>query len=138
MTTEEIAREYFEAWNRRDFDRVESLVAKGAEIVDFDGTVYHGPSGARSNGELYATAFPDGRIEIKRITAAGDTAVAELVGHGTNDGPFGDVPATHREAELPFCDVLTIRGDKVVRDRAYGDTATMLKQLGLMPEPAHA
>ena len=138
MGNEQIAREYFEAWNRRDFDRIEALVADDAELVDFDGTTYHGPSGARANGELYATAFPDGKIEIKSIVAAGQTAVAELVGHGTNDGPFGDVPATHREAKLPFCDVLTIRDGKIVRDRAYGDSATMLKQLGLMPELAHA
>jgi len=138
MGIEEIAREYFEAWNRRDFDRVEALVADDAEVVDFDGTVFHGPSGARSNGEVYATAFPDGRIDIKSIVAAGNTAVAELVGNGTNDGPFGDVPATHREVRMPFCDVLTIRDGKIVRDRAYGDTATMLAQLGLMPEPAHA
>lgn len=138
MGSEEIAREYFEAWNRRDFDRIEALVADDAEVVDFDGTVSHGPSGARSNAEMYATAFPDGRIDIKRIVAAGEFAVAELVGTGTNDGPFGDVPATHREVRLPFCDVLTVRDGKIVRDRGYADTATMLRQLGLMPELAHA
>ena len=138
MSIEDIAREYFEAWNRRDFDRVAALVADDAELVDFDGTVERGPEGARQQSERYANAFSDGRLEIKRIVTAGDTAVAELVGRGTNDGPFGEAQATHRSVELPFCDVLTFRDDMIVRDRQYGDTATMLVQLGLMPEPAHA
>lgn len=138
MGIEEIAREYLESWNRRDFDRYDALVADDADIVDFDGSTGRGPAGARQQAEIYATAFPDGRIEIKRVVAAGDTAVVECVGRGTNDGPFGDVPATHKRAELPFVDVLTIRGDKIVSDRQYGDTATMLQQLGLMPEPARA
>jgi steroid delta-isomerase-like uncharacterized protein len=136
MGIEQLAREYFEAWNNRNFDRISALVADDAEIIDFDGTVSRGPSGARAQAEMYATAFPDGKLEIKQLVAAGETAVAEIVGRGTNDGPFGDAPATHKSAELPFCDVLTIRDGKIVRDRNYGDTATMLKQLGLMPEMA--
>jgi steroid delta-isomerase-like uncharacterized protein len=138
MGIEEIAREYFEAWNKREFDRIEELVADTAEIIDFDGTIDRGRAGAREQAERYAAAFPDGKIEIKGIVSGGDTAVAELVGRGTNDGPLGDIPATHKRVELPFCDVLTIRDGKIVRDRQYGDTATMLQQLGLMPEPARA
>jgi steroid delta-isomerase-like uncharacterized protein len=138
MGMEEIAREYFEAWNRRDFGRIEEMVADNAEIIDFDGTIDRGPAGARQQSERYAAAFPDGKLEITRIVTAGDTAVAEIVGRGTNDGPFGDVPATHKKAELPFCDVLTIRDGKIVRDRQYGDMVTLLQQLGLMPEMATA
>jgi steroid delta-isomerase-like uncharacterized protein len=138
MGIEEIAREYFEAWNRREFGRIEELVADNAEIIDFDGTTERGPAGARAQSERYATAFPDGKLEITRIVTGGETAVAELVGRGKHDGPFGDVPATHKSVELPFCDVLTIRDGKIVRDRQYGDTAMLLQQLGLMPEMAPA
>jgi steroid delta-isomerase-like uncharacterized protein len=138
MGIEEIAREYFEAWNRREFGRIAELVADDAEIIDFDGTVDRGPTGAREQSERYAAAFPDGKLEIKQIVTSGETAIAELVGRGTNDGPLGELPATHKSVELPFCDVLTIRDGKVVRDRQYGDTATMLQQLGLMPEMARA
>ncbi len=138
MGIEEVAREYLEVWNRRDWSRLDTLVADDAEIVDFDGSSGTGPAGARAQGEMYATAFPDGTIEIKRLIVAGDTAVAEVVGRGTNDGPFGDTPATHRSGELPFVNVITIREGKVVADRQYGDTMTLLTQLGLAPEPAHA
>jgi steroid delta-isomerase-like uncharacterized protein len=138
MGNEEIAREYFEAWNRRDFDRLEALVADDAELVDFDGTTGRGPAGARAQAELYSTAFSDGKIEIQRLITSGDTVVMEGVGRGTNDGPFGDMPATHKQVALPFVDVLTFRDGKIVRDRNYGDTATLMKQLGLMPELAQA
>lgn len=138
MAIEDIAREYVEAWNSRAFDRLESLVSDDAEIIDFDGSSGRGPTGVRAQAELYANAFPDGKIEITRIIAAGETAVVEQVGRGKNDGPFGDVPATHKTAELPFVNVLDIRDGKIVRDRQYGDTATMLQQLGLMPDMAHA
>lgn len=138
MGKEAIAREYFEAWNNRDFGRIEALVADDAEVIDFDGTVERGPAGARKFAELYAAAFPDGKLEITSIASAGDTVIIEAIGRGTHDGPFGDIPATHRYAELPYCDILTFRGDKIARDRQYGDMATLLTQLGLMPEPAHA
>jgi steroid delta-isomerase-like uncharacterized protein len=138
MGNEEIARQYFEAWNNRDFDLMQELVADDAEIIDFDGTIDRGKAGVRAQGERYASAFPDGKIEIQRLASAGDIVVAEIMGRGTNDGPFGEIPPTHKSAELPFCDVLTIRAGKIVRDRQYGDTATLLQQLGLMPEMAQA
>jgi predicted ester cyclase len=87
---------------------------------------------------MYATAFPDGKLEIVDLVVAGDTAVAEMVGRGTNDGPFGEIPATHRSAQLPYVNVITVREGKVVRDRLYGDQVTLLQQLGLMPEMAQA
>jgi steroid delta-isomerase-like uncharacterized protein len=138
MGTEEIAREYIESWNRRDFDRLEQFVAEGAEIINFDGTTGIGPAASRAQAEMYATAFPDGKLEIVDLVVAGDTAVAEMVGRGTNDGPFGEIPATHRSAELPYVNVITVREGKVVRDRLYGDQVTLLQQLGLMPEMAQA
>jgi steroid delta-isomerase-like uncharacterized protein len=138
MGNEEIARAYLETWNRRDWTAFEALVAEDATIVDFDGSSGTGPAGARAQGELYATAFPDGVVEIVRLIGAGDVVVAELIGRGTNDGPFGDTPPTHRKAELPFVNVITIRDGKVAGDRQYGDTMTLLAQLGLVPEPAHA
>jgi steroid delta-isomerase-like uncharacterized protein len=136
MGNEEIAREYIESWNRRDFDRLDSFVAEDAEIVNFDGTTGIGPAGSRAQAEMYANAFPDGKLEILSMAAAGEVVVAEIVGRGTNDGPFGEIPATHRSVELPYASVITIRDGKVIRDRLYGDQVTMLQQLGLMPEMA--
>lgn len=138
MGIEQIARQYIDSWNRRDFATVESLLAADAASIDFDGTTVHGPAAARAQGEMWATAFPDGQLEVKSLVAAGDTVVMELHGRGTNDGPFGDLPATHRAAEMPFCQILRIAEGKIVYDRQYGDTAGLFAQLGVTPELATA
>ena len=138
MGVEDIAREYIEAFNLRRFDRIEELASDDVEVVDLDGSTSRGKQAARRSAEFYTTAFPDATVTIDKIVTAGDTVLAEMTGRGTNDGPFGDTPATHRKVEMQFCEVLTIEGGKITSDHLYGDTATMMRQLGLLPEPAHA
>lgn len=64
--------------------------------------------------------------------------VVEFMGRGTHTGPLhtptGDVPATGRRVDLPFCDVHRIEDGKITNGRSYFDLATMMRQLGLMPE----
>ena len=69
-----------------------------------------------------------------------DYAVVEFVGRGTNTGPLatpqGEIPATGRAIEIPFCDVHRIEDGKITNGRSYFDMATMMRQLGLLPKAA--
>lgn len=133
-----IARTIYESFNNRDFDRAASLMANDVEWRDMPtGEVWHGPNGFKQSFQRWATAFPDGKCEITNLVCAGDWCTVEFIGRGTNTGPMagptGEMPATGRRVEVPFCDVFEIKNGKVTRGHSYFDMATMLQQLGLMP-----
>ena len=129
-------RLYEEFWNGRDFDAIASSASEDVECMNVPAnTTLHGRPGYREFAQAWATAFPDGRVEIKRITASDDGVAVEFVGRGTNTGPLfgpeGPIPPTGRKGELQLCDVLEIKDGSVRRVRSYYDSATLMRQLGL-------
>ena len=136
-----IARMVLESFNARDFDQAVRVAANDIEcvLIPFN-TTQHGPQGYRDLLQNWATAFPDGQCEIRRVIADEQGASVEYIGRGTQTGPLqgpaGTIPPTGRRAEVAFCDVLEIERGKVRRTRSYFDSSTMMRQLGLLPEPA--
>lgn len=130
------ARRLYELWNERNFDEVASMAADDGQLeVVGTGDVFHGPDGSRVYSEVWAAGFPDGRITIDNLIAAGDWVVVEFTGRGTHTGTFvtsaGEIPATGRSVTIKLCDVLEFRDGKVYRQRTYFDSGSMMAQLGL-------
>ena len=46
--------------------------------------------------------------------------------------PAGTIPATGKTLQLRFAEVFEMRDGKIKTTRAYWDTATLMRQLGLM------
>lgn len=44
------------------------------------------------------------------------------------------VPPTNKPLEVPFTSVVNIRGDRLYHEHIAWDQATLLRQLGLLPE----
>jgi steroid delta-isomerase-like uncharacterized protein len=135
----EMARSLYDRWNARDFDRLAELMAKDGEIVLVGSdTRFRGPAGAIEFSQMWAEGFPDGRVEVERTVASGDYVSVEFTGRGTHTGTLrgsgGDIPATGRSLTLHLCDFYEIRDGKIVSLHSYFDSASMLTQLGLMPE----
>jgi steroid delta-isomerase-like uncharacterized protein len=134
-----IARTLAEDWNKRDFDHAAGFYADDSEILIVgSGTSFRGPEGAQQFGRMWADGFPDGKITIDNLIATGDHVVVQYTGKGTQTGtlaaPGGDIPATGRSVTLELCDVLRIESGKVKSARTYFDSASLLMQLGVMPE----
>jgi steroid delta-isomerase-like uncharacterized protein len=134
-----IARELYDRWNARDFDRLAELMANDGEIVLVGSdTHFRGPAGAIEFSQMWADAFPDGRVKVERTVASGDNVCVEFTGKGTHTGtlrgPGGDIPATGRSVTLHLCDFYEIRSGKIRSVHSYFDSASMLTQLGVMPE----
>ena len=135
----EIARRLYEQWNAREFERVAELVADDGEIVLVGSdTRFRGPEGAIEFSRMWADGFPDGKVTIDHIIQSGDTVVVQFTGRGTQTGPLrgpgGDIPATGRSVTLNLCDVHDIRDGKIRKLSSYFDSASLLQQLGVMPE----
>ncbi len=84
-------------------------------------------------------AFPDLSGENTNIFGTGDYFVWEWVMRGTHTGPLvgpqGEIPPTGRRAEVRGCSVGRVNAQGLIgEDHIYFDTASMMQQLGLMPE----
>jgi steroid delta-isomerase-like uncharacterized protein len=135
----EIARKLYDHWNAREFDAVAELMADDGEIVLVGSdTRFRGRDGSLEFSHMWADGFPDGKVTIDRTIASGDNVVVEYTGTGTQTGtlrgPGGDIPATGRSVTLHLCDVHEIRDGKIRKVSSYFDSASLLEQLGVMPE----
>ncbi len=74
-----IAREYFDAWNRRDWAKFRSLMHPDYSYTGGDGQEQKGPEAGLAIGQMFANGFPDGKIEVRRIHVAGDAAIVEFI-----------------------------------------------------------
>jgi ketosteroid isomerase-like protein len=84
----------------------------------------------------WKTAFSDARIADASYLEDGDWTIARFQGRGVNDGPLGDLPATGRQLDLPYCELMRWRDGQAVEGAMYYDTGSLMVQLGHMEPPA--
>lgn len=133
-----VVRSLFDAFNDGDLSRAAECVADDFELVDVAaGQTFQGPDGCRRWLRMFRDALPDARTELVNVVADGARVASEHVGRGTHSGPFvtpaGTIPPTGRPVELRIGEFYEVRDGKIISLIAYYDTATMMRQLGLMP-----
>ncbi len=130
----ETAREYMDCWNRRDWNRYREMLHTQYSYTGGDGVRQQGADAGLAVGQMFATGFPDGRIDVEKIHSAGDTVIVEFIGRGTHNGELMGYRATGRAVTIPVCNVLEFRDGKIYAERQYPDMAHMMRQLGLIQE----
>jgi steroid delta-isomerase-like uncharacterized protein len=132
---EELVVEHMESENRHEYD---------ATIATFDhpryeligtGDVYDGPQEVARYFAETRTAFPDQRNELIALHHADDAVIVEADLHGTHEGPFRGLPPTGRKFEMRFAAVFVFEDDRLVCERVYFDSGTVLRQLGIARDP---
>lgn len=109
-----------------------------AEIIHPDYR-YEGPDGAQLHGldELqmlvtgYRTGFSDFHVVITSEIADGDLVAMTMTLTGTHDGEFDGIPATGERLSLPLAVFTRIEDGRIIEDREFYDTGSLLAQLGL-------
>lgn len=132
-----LAREIYEAFNSRDFQRVLDRANADVEIVFHPaGQTSHGHAGFTDFMKGFASAFPDGKITVTNQVASGDQVANEFRFTGTHTGtlvtPQGEVPPTGRTLDATICEVWTIKSGKLASLRNYQDMMAFMRQLGLV------
>ena len=126
-----VIREHMEAENRLDFD---------AAIATFDhpryelvgtGQVFEGEEQVRKYYAASRAAFPDQRNEIHTLRHADDAVVVEFDLLGTHLGNFAGFEPTGRTFRCRMAAIFEFDGDRIVCERIYFDSGTVLRQLGL-------
>ncbi len=129
-------RAVYDGFNTGDVPLLLSLVTDDFALQDVAlGMSWHGKQGWGEWLQNWATSLPDAQTHIDSIMAEGDVIVTEHTGRGTHTGPLntpaGTIPPTGKTIELKFAEFFIMRGDKIKIMRAYWDTGTLMRQLGL-------
>jgi steroid delta-isomerase-like uncharacterized protein len=86
----------------------------------------------------FFTAFPDVKLEVPTMFAAGDYVVTIGTVTGTNDGPMGPMKKTGKKVTATYAELVKIKDGKVGELWRFYNGLSMAKQLGLIPEPKPA
>jgi steroid delta-isomerase-like uncharacterized protein len=133
MNPEAVVRELYDAFNERDFERAAETVAQSCEHESIAWATVARTSAEVTDGlRAWASAFPDGFVEMTKVIATGPWVVVEWHARGTQTGPLRGEPPTGRRFERRGCAVAEVEDGKIVRYRDYFDRAQMYEPLGLM------
>ena len=130
-----------EAFNQRDFEAMTRHYADSITWTD------HAKGRTFSTPQEFRTDFLAGWLELSsdvrvtdaRYLEAAATVVSTFTAEGTHDGSLGPFPATGREFALPLCEMWHFEASgRVVGGDLYYDQVSLLRQVGLMPQPSGA
>jgi steroid delta-isomerase-like uncharacterized protein len=132
---EAIVREHMESENRHDFDTTMGTFHHPRYEIIATGDVHDGEVAVARYFEETRNAFPDQRNELIQLHHAEDAVVAEFDLKGTHEGPFRGLPPTGRAFKCRMVALFLFEDDRLVGERVYFDSATILRQLGIAHDP---
>jgi steroid delta-isomerase-like uncharacterized protein len=118
----EVAREYIEAYNSGDLDRIAAVLADDIRLVHHNrGVDVRGKQDARGLFETYGKLFPDKKFSNRRsLTATGDRVFVE---HTWGGKAAADVPGWAAAGETVSLDLgtfITVRDGQIAEYHDYG------------------
>ena len=130
---EAVVREHMASENRQEFDVTLGTFAHPRYELIATGEVYDGEEAVRGYYAASRAAFPDQRNEIRALHHADDAVVVEFDLMGTHRGPLRGIPPSGREFTCRMIALFLFEGERIVCERVYFDSATILGQLGIIP-----
>jgi predicted ester cyclase len=127
----DLIRSFVTAWNEREFDRFNTIMAERAKLFVGGMTVPCDPDGTRAIAKEWTTAFPDWSFDLRALVAEGDFVAAHMPYRGTFTHPISGIDPTGRTAEVDEIVIFRIQDNKVAEAWEVYDEAGMWRQLGV-------
>jgi steroid delta-isomerase-like uncharacterized protein len=140
MSTQSVAKAYFEAIGRRDLDAMVALWRPGGREFIRGQVDTTAPDGVRAFfSELFA-AVPDFDLRVQDMVVQKDRAVVRWTATGTfaGEAPFNGIRPNGARLELEGCDVLQISDGLIDANDAFSDSMAFARQVGMMPPEGSA
>ena len=129
-----VRRVFTEVFDKHNLAVVDELFA-----ADF---VYHAPGnpdfgreGLKEGFAAYLAAFPDARMTIEDIFAAGDRVAVRYTCRGVHKGEFMGVPPSGKEVTMSAILIHRLANGKMVEDWEWADNLGFMAQLGIVKLP---
>ena len=124
-----------ESENRHEFDVTLATFAHPRYELIATGQVYDGREEVAAYYAASRAAFPDQRNENVTLYHADNAVITEFDLVGTHRGPLFGVEPTGRTFRCRMAAFFLFEGDRIVCERVYFDSATILRQLGILNAP---
>jgi predicted ester cyclase len=129
------AREFFEHFDRRNFDGLAKLLAPG-EVAHLPGAP--GPlewPAHQQYAAAFVAAFPDCYHVIEDQVADADNVVTRVTFKGTHTGPLMDIPPTGRQVAMGGISWFRMANGLIAEEWTHFDRLSLMVQLGVAPAP---
>ena len=126
---EAIVVEHMESENRHEFDVTLNTFEHPRYEIIATGDVHDGSEAVAQYFADSRAAFPDQRNELIALHHADDAVIAEFWLRGTHEGPIRGIEPTGKAFEVRCAAFFLFEGPKLVCERVYFDTATILAQV---------
>lgn len=134
-------KDFNEAWNAKDASRVLEHYAENVEFKDpSQPQVSRGKDALRKNTEKWFQGFDNIRFDVKDVIQTGNKAAILFEASGRHSGeleiaPGERIPATNKNVKMEIAEFVTLDDNgKITRDHTIFDAASMMTQLGLLPQ----
>ncbi|PHR92340.1 MAG: ester cyclase [Robiginitomaculum sp.] len=127
---EAVVNEHFESEAAQEFDRTLDTFDHPHYEIMASNQVFDGPDEVMQYYKTTRTAFPDQRHENVCLHFSDDAVIAEFDLLGTNKGELYGRPPTGRSFRVPIVAIFFFEGEKIVNERIYFDSISLLSQIG--------
>lgn len=132
---EDLVREHMDLENRQDYDAtLETFDHPRYEIIP-TGDVHDGAEEVMAYFEETRNAFPDQTNELTALYHSDDAVIVEAILRGTHKGGYRGLPPTGNSFEMPFVAFFIFEQDRLVCERVYFNSGTILEALGIARNP---
>jgi steroid delta-isomerase-like uncharacterized protein len=126
-----VIEEHMETEVTKDFDRTLATFNGHPHYeIMATGQVFDGDAEVMNYYLTTRTAFPDQRHDNVRCHVADDAVIVEFDLLGTNLGEFYGLPPTGKAFRVPIIAVFFFDRDRIVNERIYFDSASLVSQIG--------
>jgi steroid delta-isomerase-like uncharacterized protein len=133
---EATVREHVAAENRRDVDA--TIATFHSPSYEVNGERIDGEEDVRELLQGLMDGFPDFHGEIDKLHHADEAVFGEARITGTHNGEFNGIPPTGKGIDVVMAAVFDFEDDRLLCERVYYDVSTILRQIGILPEPTPA
>jgi len=132
---EAIVLEHMESQNDHDFDTSLNTFPHPRYEIMASGQVFDGVDEVRGYWQRTRAAFPDQRNKVIDVHHADNAVILEFELEGTHLGSLIGEEVTGRSFKVRMVGFFLFDKDVLVCERVYGDTATVMAQLGMLDVP---
>lgn len=126
-----VIREHMDSENRLDFEATLATFDHPRYELIATGQVFDGTEDVMGYYTASRAAFPDQRNEIHTLRHADDAVIVEFDLLGTHAGEFLGIAPTGKTFRARMAAIFEFEDDRVVCERIYFDSGTILRQLGI-------
>jgi steroid delta-isomerase-like uncharacterized protein len=135
----QVVRQFFEAFDRHDTERIEQLVSSTNYSFHFSGIPTMDWNGHKQFIVAVTNAFPDVHHDIVDMVAEGEDKVAvRFDATGTHKGEFQSIPPTSKKVSFGGMNFFTIINGKITEIWGSEDVMGLMQQIGAIPAETHA